>query len=120
MAHVGRGSIDVDQWERVPRLPPVPPVEPLPPVPPVTVVGQAYVTDGVALAAGRRFVLADGEAVIDADDTVLSGSTEVRDRVTVIITSYGEFQLLPGGLLLTPSGELLDLRAVRGAIDESP
>ena len=71
---------------------------------------QAYVADGVALAAGGQFVLADGEAVIDADDTVLSGSTEVRDRVTVITTSYGEFQLLPGGLLLTPSGELLDLR----------
>ena len=38
----------------------------------------------------------------------------------MIITSYGEFQLLPGGLLLTPSGELLDLRAVRDAIDEDP
>ena len=77
---------------------------------------QAYVADGVALAAGGQLVLADGEAVIDADDTVLSGSTDVRDRVTVITTSYGEFQLLPGGLLLTPFGELLDLRAVRGDV----
>ena len=30
------------------------------------------------------------------------------------MTSIGEFQLLPGGLLLTPYGDLLDLAALRG------
>ena len=47
--------------------------------------------------------------MIELDDTVLTGSTEQRDRVTVIPTSLGDFRLLPGGLLLTPFGVVLEL-----------
>jgi hypothetical protein len=36
-----------------------------------------------------------------------------ENRITSIETSYGEYRLLPDGLLLTPSGELLDLDALR-------
>jgi phage shock protein PspC (stress-responsive transcriptional regulator)/uncharacterized Zn-binding protein involved in type VI secretion len=104
LARVGRGDIRVEQWTRRPE----------PELPAVPVDGQQYVAEGVAVTAGGQVVLGDGQAVIGTDDTVLTGQTLVRDRVTVITTSYGDFQLLPGGLLLTPYGELLDLRAVRG------
>lgn len=105
IARVGRGDVYVGGWTRAPEV-----------TPPVVLPGveTQYVAEGVALTTGGRFVLGEGEAVIDADDTVLTGSTTVEDRVTRIITSYGEFQLLPGGLLLTPYGELLDLRELRG------
>ena len=120
VARVGRGNIDVQQWDRPIFERPVRPAPPAAPAIGEEVIGQQLIADGVLLVSGGRFVLADGEAVIDADDTVLSGPTDVRDRVTVISTSYGEFQLLPGGLLLTPSGEVVDLRAVRGELtDES-
>lgn len=108
-ARVGRGNIYVSDWTRTPFEDYRPPVEP---------GAQRYVADGVMLTPGGQFVLADGEAVLDSNGAVLAGSTEVRGPVTVINTSYGEFQLLPGGLLLTPSGELVDLPAIRG--DQAP
>ena len=103
MATVGRGMVRVERFDG-------PPIGP----PPFFERNPQYLADGVVLAAGGQVVLGDGEAVIDRDGTVLTGSTVSRDRVTVILTSVGEFQLLPGGLLLTPYGELLDLQALRG------
>lgn len=101
-ARVGRGHIDVRQYERGPIVGP-------------SIAGRdgREVADGVVLTDGGQVVLAGGEAVLDADDDVLVGTTVSRDRVTVVSTSWGEFQLLPGGLLLTPSGEVLDLPALR-------
>ena len=102
MATVGRGMVRVERFAG-------PPIGP----PPFFERNPQYLADGVVLAEGGQVVLGDGEAVIDRDGTVLTGSTVSRDRVTVILTSVGEFQLLPGGLLLTPYGELLDLQALR-------
>jgi hypothetical protein len=103
VATVGRGTVRVERFAG-------PPIGP----PPFFDRSPQYLADGVVLADGGQVVLGDGEAVIDRDGTVLTGSTVSRDRVTVILTSVGEFQLLPGGLLLTPSGELIDLHALRG------
>ena len=108
-ARVGRGEIHLNPYERTPAVPREPVIVPSP--------AERFVADGVMLARGGQFVLAGGEAVIGADDDVLSGSAMRRDRVMVISTSMGEFRLLPGGLLLTPSGELLDLHALRGDTD---
>jgi phage shock protein PspC (stress-responsive transcriptional regulator) len=107
LARVGRGNVDVDDWTRAPFEGVQPPFE---------TGAQRYLADGVMLTPGGQFVLAEGEAVLGGDGTVLTGSAEVRDRVTVIATSYGEFQVLPGGLLLTPMGELVDLHAVSGEL----
>lgn len=103
VATVGRGDVQVERVDR----------QQFEPTPVVDDRGE-YVAEGVLLSPGGQFVLANGEAVIGTDDTVLTGSTEPQDRVTVIVTSFGPFQLLPGGLLLTPDGELLDLRLLRG------
>ena len=72
-----------------------PPEPPDPPDPPV-LGGERIVAEGVVLSRGGQLVLAGGEAVIELDGTVLTGSTERRDGITVIPTSLGEFQLLPG------------------------
>ncbi len=103
-ARVGRGRINVEQHERVPMD-----------LPPVVPGSRRQIVDEVTLTNDEHLVLAGGEAVLDLDGTVLTGTAVVRDRVTVISTSVGEFQVLPGGLLLTPFGELLDLTALRVA-----
>jgi phage shock protein PspC (stress-responsive transcriptional regulator) len=108
VAAVGRGDVRVERIERARSTPS-----------PVVDDGGEFVADGVLLTPGGQLVLGNGEAVIGADDTVLTGSTEPQGRVTIISTSSGLFQLLPGGLLLTPYGELLDLSVLRGdATDE--
>ena len=66
------------------------------------------------LSRGGLVVLADGEAVIDLDGNVLTGSTERRGGIVVIPTSLGDFQLLPDDLLLTPFGDVLELPALTG------
>ena len=38
----------------------------------------------------------------------------------MITTSLGDFKLLPGDLLLTPVGELLDLAALRATVPVPP
>ena len=56
-------------------------------------------------------MLADGAAVIDADDQVVVGRAVVNESgVSVVPTFAGDFQLLPRSLLITPIGEVLDLR----------
>jgi len=84
------------------------------PVPAFDRAGPRSVADGVVVTRGGQVVLAGGEAVIDRDDTVLTGTSVIDDRVTVITTSYGDFRLLPTGLLLTPDGTLVDLHEMRG------
>ena len=75
---------------------------------------ERIVAEGVVLSRGGLVVLADGEAVIDLDGNVLTGSTERRGGIVVIPTSLGEFQLLPDDLLLTPFGDVLELPALTG------
>jgi hypothetical protein len=69
--------------------------------------------DGVAMTEDGSIVLANGEALIGADDQVAAGNHSTENRITSTETSYGEYRLLPEGLLLAPSGDLLDLHAVR-------
>ena len=108
-ARVGRGEITVEQRERVPRpIPPNPPESPAPPV----LGGERLVAEGVMLSRGGQLVLAGGEAVVDLDGNVLTGSTQRRGGITIIATSLGEFQLLPDDLLLTPFGDVLELSSL--------
>ena len=75
------------------------------------------VSDGVAATADGWFVLADGSAVIGPDDRLVVGEQFTReDGVRVISTPYGEFQLLPRSLLITPFGQVLDLQAIRAEL----
>ncbi len=104
-AAVGHGHIDVNRFQR-PPIPPKPRIRPLP--------GRLVpLADGVAMTDDGSVVLGDGEAVIGADDQVAAGNHTTENRITSIETSYGEYRLLPDGLLLTPSGDLLDLHALR-------
>lgn len=100
LARVGRGEITVEPYRRI--------VRPEPPDPPVLGSGR-IVAEGVVLSRSGQLVLAGGEAVIELDGTVLTGSTEQRDSITVVPTSLGDFQLLPGDLLVTPFGVVLEL-----------
>jgi phage shock protein PspC (stress-responsive transcriptional regulator) len=113
-AWVGRGDVNVETYllDQPPR-PPVPVLESLPRLEsPI-----AAISDAVAATRDGWFVLADGAAVIGPDDVLVVGEQFVRaDGVTVIPTSYGEFQLLPRSLLVTPFGELLDLQAIRAEL----
>jgi phage shock protein PspC (stress-responsive transcriptional regulator) len=120
-AHVAHGHVAVERYLGALPVPPV--IAPtVPTVPIVPDAGQGElteVTDGVAMSTSGAFVLAGGEAVIGADDQVEVGSHYEQGRVTVIETSAGDFKLLPGGLLATPTDEVLDLHALRGAPDAS-
>jgi phage shock protein PspC (stress-responsive transcriptional regulator) len=106
LARVGRGEITVEPYRRIAR-----PEPPDPPDPPV-LGGERIVAEGVVLSRSGQLVLAGGESVIQLDGTVLTGSTEQRDGLTVIPTSLGDFQLLPGDLLLTPFGVVLELPTI--------
>ena len=97
-ARVGRGEVTVEQYQF-----------PAPSLPDPPALGERVVAEGVVLSRGGQLVLAGGEAVLDLDGTVLTGSTVRRDGITVVTTSLGEFQLLPGELLLTPFGVVLEL-----------
>lgn len=115
-ADVGHGHVSVERYlSRFPERPVIAPA--VPDVPPG--VEPTEVADGVAMTSSGAFVLVGGEAVIGPDDQVQVGNTFEQARVTVIPTSIGDFKLLPGGLLATPSGEVLDLHALRGVSDTS-
>jgi phage shock protein PspC (stress-responsive transcriptional regulator) len=119
-AWVGRGDVNVETYLLdQPRPPPVPVLESLPRLDSLPRLESpiAAISDGVAATGDGWFVLADGAAVIGPDDVLVVGEQFVRaDGVTVIPTSYGEFQLLPRSLLITPVGELLDLQAIRAEL----
>jgi phage shock protein PspC (stress-responsive transcriptional regulator) len=111
-ARVGRGDISI---QYAPRDRPPPDLPDVPELSELRQQGQ-FLTEGVQLGPSGQFVLAEGEAVIGADNRVLVGSTqEEPEGVIVIDTSFGAFRLLPGNLLLTPFGEILDLDALRGS-----
>ncbi len=108
-AWVGRGDVNIDTY--VLAVPPAPVIEPSLPALEAPLV---IVSDGVAATADGWIVLADGSAVIGPDDSLAVGEQFTReDGVRVIPTSYGEFQLLPRSLLITPFGQVLDLQAIR-------
>jgi phage shock protein PspC (stress-responsive transcriptional regulator) len=108
-ARVGYGDIDVDH-RSAGGFPLVPPVVALPQPPAAT---RRDIADGVAMTRDGSVALAGGEALVDADGRVTVGESHREGNVTVITTSLGDFELLPGDLLLTPVGELLDLAALR-------
>jgi len=76
-------------------------------------VPLSQISDGVAATADGWFILAEGSAVIGPDDVVVVGEQFSRDGVIVIPTPYGEFQLLPRSLLITPFGQVIDLQSIR-------
>ena len=76
----------------------------------------SQVSEGVAATADGWIILAEGSAVIGPDDVVVVGEPLSRNGVIVIPTPYGEFQLLPRSLLITPFGEVLDLQAIRAEL----
>jgi len=64
-------------------------------------------------------VLGNGEAVISPDDEVTStqnAASPQPDGTQTIDTGWGAFRLLPRSLLLTPDGQVLDLRALRAQV----
>ena len=72
------------------------------------------------MASDGSIALADGEALVDNTGRVVVGDAHREGNVTVITTSTGDFKLLPGDLLLTPFGELLDLTALRATLAVPP
>ena len=106
-AHAGRGDVQVRTYSMETTYPDVTLV--------TTGVGQlTYVTEGVGIAADGTVVLGEGEAAIDPDDQVLFGTAfPGPDDQLVVSTLYGDFTLLPRGLLVTPYGEVPDLVALR-------
>jgi len=115
-ARVGRGDVEVTTYDM-----PIEIREPEIPRPPVDIGTIQPVAEFVGVTDDGWFVLADGSAVIDADDTVLVGETYEEQRgVTVIVTNAGEFRLLPRGLLLTPWSQVLDLHAIRESVGVTP
>ncbi len=75
------------------------------------------VTDYVSATSDGWFVLLDGDAVIDDSDRVVVGSSFPDEQGgTYIETPVGGFRLLPRSLLLTPTGEIIDLAAVRAEL----
>jgi hypothetical protein len=117
-AWVGRGDVDVHTY--LLDRPPPPPLPDLPSLPQLESPLDP-VSEGVATTSDGWTVLAEGAAVIGPDDAVVVGEQFVRaDGVTVIPTTYGEFQLLPRSLLITPFGEVLDLQAIRSELGVEP
>ncbi len=115
-ARVGRGDIDVDHW-----APGVPELDlPGPPIIDRPAGSLREIADGVAMTGDGSIALAGGEALVDTGGRVVVGTSRREGNVTVITTSTGDFQLLPGDLLLTPAGELLDLTALRAGTTVAP
>ena len=120
VARVGRGDVEVLSYEpgrsaSWSRLAPIPPLGALD-VGPLTLIA-----DFVAVTDDGWIVLADGSAVIDADDQLVVGESIVDDTgVTFIPSAFGDFQLLPRSLLITPTGEVLDLQAIRAGLSPAP
>ncbi len=113
-ARVGRGDVNVDSYVPAEVLQPVPVLDA---TLPQLDAPLDFVSDGVAATADGWFVLADGAAVIGPDDVVVVGEQFAHeDGVSVITTPYGEFQLLPRSLLITPFGQVLDLQAIRAEL----
>ncbi|HWM18983.1 MAG TPA: PspC domain-containing protein [Ilumatobacteraceae bacterium] len=116
-AWVGRGDVNIDTYLLDDALPSVPTIEQTRPSLPALDAPLAIVSDGVAATTDGWFVLGEGSAVIGPDDTIVVGEQFTReDGVRVIPTVYGEFQLLPRSLLITPFGQVLDLQSIRAEL----
>lgn len=75
------------------------------------------VHDGVSMTDDGWIVLGHGEVVIDDQDRVVLGDvSDEANGVTTFYTSYGDYRLLPRGLLITPYEEVLDLRVLRAEV----
>lgn len=80
-------------------------------------LAPTYVAENVSATSDGYFLLANGEAMIDDQDQVVLGEWYEREvGVIEINTSYGPFQLLPRGILLTPYDEVIDLQAWRARL----
>ena len=122
-ARVERGSVEVEQYARPDALELGDLARAIPELEVVPGLGQLRgVADGVAATPDGWILLLGGEAVIDPNDRVVVGaSTRLDGAITAIPTSYGEYRLLPRSILLGPTGEVLDLVAVREALaDDAP
>ena len=117
-AWVGRGDVNIGIYDLDERARAVPFPELVPdPAFPQLAVPLTQVSDGVAATADGWFILAEGSAVIGPDNALVVGEQFPReDGVLMISTPYGEFQLLPRSLLITPFGEVLDLQAIRAEL----
>jgi phage shock protein PspC (stress-responsive transcriptional regulator) len=112
IARVGVGSVHVSEFAEA-----VEPELPYDVVPGLDLGTGHVLAEGVLLGTSGHVVLVEGEAVIGpADDVLLGERWPAGDGITVIPTSYGEYRLLRGGLLLTPDGDLLDLPALRAEL----
>ncbi len=70
--------------------------------------------DQVGVTADGWVVLAGGAALIDPEGGIAVGeSFDAGDGAVNVLTPAGEYRLLPRSLLITPSGEVLDLAALR-------
>ena len=117
-AWVGRGDVNIGTYDidEQARAVPIPELVPDPALPQLA-VPLTPVSDGVAATADGWFILAEGSAVIGPDDVLVVGEQFDReDGVLMISTPYGEFQLLPRSLLITPFGQVLDLQAIRAEL----
>lgn len=112
-ARVGIGRIDLDEWSQVDEAFDDGFVEPLPGRP--DGLGElTLVADGVSMTGDGWFVLAEGEVVLDDQNRVVIGDPfDGGDGTDHLVTSYGEFTVLPRGLLITPYEQVLDLEAIR-------
>ena len=120
-AQVERGSIEVEQYPHRELAELDDEAIGVPTLDGTIALGQlTEIADGVTGTADGWIVLLGGEAIIDPDDRVVVGpSAHVDGAVTAISTSYGEYRLLPRSILLGPTGEVLDLRAVRQALERA-
>ncbi len=138
-AWIGRGNIDVWQYDKEPIDEPSPATPELGPLTPIA--------NHVSATDDGWIVLADGYTMIDPNNTIVTGeayqmlpdgsynvdpseSTDGSVNVVgelsrsvgaplVLPTPVGEFRLLPRSLLHTPEGAVLDLQVIRAELASS-
>jgi phage shock protein PspC (stress-responsive transcriptional regulator) len=117
-AEISLGDVDIERYDF--NQPP----EPLEPLLPAVPDGAAIdLGDGLVMARDGTVILPEGIGAISPEGDVLT-SDDVAERradgVTLITTSFGDFLLLPNGMILTPSGTLVDLPAHRRELPGPP
>ncbi|CAN0340972.1 unnamed protein product, partial [Phaeothamnion confervicola] len=90
-----------------------------------TVPGQlTQISESLAITSDGWIVIDGGVAVIDADDRVVVGQVfddgfggegDVPDVID-FAGDLGTYRLLPRSLLITPTGEVIDLQALRASV----
>jgi phage shock protein PspC (stress-responsive transcriptional regulator) len=110
-AEISLGDVDIQRYDF--NEPPEP-LEPL--LPAVPDDAAIDLGDGLVMARDGTVILPDGLGAISPEGEVLTSEDVAEHRpdgVILITTSYGDFLLLPNGMILTPSGTLVDLPAQR-------